>query len=113
MCRHSIMHHDAFSNPITCSMTIMPNRAAEHEGAHKGDRPLWACSVIRIVLAMIRHFLCCFQAKGQLQWSLPEGYQLQFDSLANELYIGGVYVRLFLKNPKFSLRAPKVCPTLM
>ena len=52
------------------------------------------------------------QARGQLQWGLPDGYQLQFDTLANELYIGGVYVRLFLKNPKFPLRAPKVTPLL-
>lgn len=48
------------------------------------------------------------QAQGALQWALPDGYKLQFEALANELYIGGVYVRLFLKNPTFPLHAPKV-----
>lgn len=30
-----------------------------------------------------------------------------FDSLRSELFVGGVYVRLYLKNPAFPLRAPK------
>ncbi|KAK9807966.1 hypothetical protein WJX73_008492 [Symbiochloris irregularis] len=47
------------------------------------------------------------QARGELQWTLPEGHQLQFEALANEMYVGGVYVRLFLKNPTFPLRSPK------
>lgn len=47
------------------------------------------------------------QACGAKEWALPEGFRVQFEGLAGELYIGGVYVRLFLKNPSFPLRNPK------
>jgi DnaJ family protein C protein 13 len=39
-------------------------------------------------------------------WSPPQGYALQYDSLRGEVFVGGVYVRLFLKNPKFAVRDP-------
>jgi DnaJ family protein C protein 13 len=39
-------------------------------------------------------------------WSPPASYQLQYDSLRGEVYVGGVYVRLFLKNPKYAVRDP-------
>lgn len=47
------------------------------------------------------------QAQGPFEWALPADFSIVFDSLKSELYIGGVYVRLFLKNPSFPLRAPK------
>ena len=48
------------------------------------------------------------QATGKLEWAPPEDYRIQFEGLSSELYVGGVYVRLFLKNPGFPLREPKV-----
>ena len=39
----------------------------------------------------------------------PEGFRIQFEGEQAELFIGGVYVRLFLKNSQFPLRHPKVC----
>ena len=48
------------------------------------------------------------QAQGKQNWSLPEGFKIQFEGEQAELFIGGVYVRLFLKNPQFPLRDPKV-----
>ena len=48
------------------------------------------------------------QAQGRRDWSLPEGFRIQFEGEQAELFIGGVYVRLFLKNPQFLLRDPKV-----
>ncbi len=48
------------------------------------------------------------QAQGRRDWSLPEGFRIQFEGEQAELFIGGVYVRLFLKNPQFPLRHPKV-----
>lgn len=47
------------------------------------------------------------QAEGRLEYSLPQGYSLQYSKLQGELYVGGVYVRLFLKNPRFPLRDPR------
>lgn len=42
-----------------------------------------------------------------MDWSLPSDFNLEHDELRGELYIGGVYVRLFMKNPKAALRRPK------
>ena len=48
------------------------------------------------------------QAQGKLDWSLPQGFRLHFEGLDGELYVGGVYVRRFLRQPGFALAAPKV-----
>ena len=48
------------------------------------------------------------QASGRLDWAAPEGFRIQFEGEQAELFIGGVYVRLFLKNSQFPLRHPKV-----
>lgn len=45
-------------------------------------------------------------AAGSYDWLPPTGYQLEYDSLRGEVYVGGVYVRLFLKNPKYAVRDP-------
>jgi len=39
-------------------------------------------------------------------WSPPANFGIQYEGLRGELYVGGVYVRLFLKNPKFAVRDP-------
>lgn len=48
------------------------------------------------------------QARGKREWALPEDFQLRFENEAAELFVGGVYVRLFLRDPRFPLRSPKV-----
>lgn len=48
------------------------------------------------------------QARGSFDWTPPEDFSIQFEGLDGELFIGGVYVRLFLRNPGFPLREPKV-----
>jgi DnaJ family protein C protein 13 len=45
-------------------------------------------------------------AAHSFDWAPPASYQLQYDSLRGEVYVGGVYVRLFLKNPKYAVRDP-------
>ena len=50
------------------------------------------------------------QAQGNLDWSLPESFHLHFEGLEGELYVGGVYLRRFLKQPGYALSAPKVTP---
>ena len=44
--------------------------------------------------------------KGGSLYSLPPGFQVKYKKLEDELYVGGVYVRLFLKEPTFSLHDP-------
>ena len=40
------------------------------------------------------------------RWDLEGGFRVKYAKLADELYIGGVYVRLFLKEPTYNLRDP-------
>ncbi len=47
------------------------------------------------------------QAAGQRDWSLPDSHQMQLEG-DKELYVGGVHVHIFLKDPHFPLRNPKV-----
>ena len=40
-------------------------------------------------------------------FELPRGFHMEYPELAQELYVGGIYIRLYLKDPKFPLRNPK------
>jgi hypothetical protein len=41
-----------------------------------------------------------------MRLDLPPAFRVRYEALANELYIGGVYVRIFLKQPTFELSNP-------
>lgn len=45
-------------------------------------------------------------AAGRYDWVLPPERALPYDALRGEVYVGGVYVRLFLKSPHYALRDP-------
>lgn len=45
-------------------------------------------------------------AAAAFEWALPATAAVQYDKLRGELYLGGAYVRLFLRNPKHPLRNP-------
>jgi len=47
------------------------------------------------------------QIKGTLNIPLKDEYKFHFQELDNEIFVGGVYVRLFMKQPEFPLRNPK------
>ena len=47
------------------------------------------------------------QAGGELDWALPQSHVMQIEG-DRELYVGGVHVHIFLKEPNFPLRNPKV-----
>ncbi|KAG2494521.1 hypothetical protein HYH03_007288 [Edaphochlamys debaryana] len=40
-------------------------------------------------------------------WALPPGAAVQYDQLRGELFVGGAYVRLFLRSPGAALRDPQ------
>jgi hypothetical protein len=47
---------------------------------------------------------------GSREWSVPEGFKMPYQhgtAGQGELFLGGCYVRIFLKNPQFPLRDPK------
>ena len=41
------------------------------------------------------------------EFALPRGFHMQYPELAQELFVGNIYIRLYLKEPKFVLRDPK------
>uniref|UniRef100_A0A7S2T2D5 J domain-containing protein n=1 Tax=Chloropicon primus TaxID=1764295 RepID=A0A7S2T2D5_9CHLO len=47
------------------------------------------------------------QMNGTLNIPLKDEYKFHFQELDNEIFVGGVYVRLFMKQPEFPLRNPK------
>lgn len=47
------------------------------------------------------------QLNGQLNIPLKDNYSFGFEELKNEIFIGGVYVRLFMEQPEHPLRNPK------
>lgn len=55
--------------------------------------------------------LLLLQAGGTLEWQLPDGFRMQYQELAGELMVGGVYVRLYLKDPRYPLRWEGTHPT--
>ena len=38
---------------------------------------------------------------------LDPAHQVEYSALDDEIYIGGIYVRLFLQNPQFDIRRPE------
>ncbi|GLC44152.1 hypothetical protein PLESTM_001561500 [Pleodorina starrii] len=57
-------------------------------------------------VAVLASELRARQAEGQYDWALPPGTAVQYDKLRGELFVGGAYVRLFLKSPQHPLRHP-------
>ena len=47
------------------------------------------------------------QAAGKREWSPPEGWHVEHEGLAGEMHVGGVYLRLYMRNPQYPLRHPK------
>lgn len=44
---------------------------------------------------------------GSFEWQLAGSYNFEYGRLKGELFVGGVYVRHFLKDPRFALRDPR------
>jgi hypothetical protein len=38
---------------------------------------------------------------------LDEEFEVEYETLDDEIYIGGIYVRLFLQNPNYKIRRPE------
>eukprot|EP00736_Rhodelphis_marinus_P013887 Rmarinus@m.27660 len=59
------------------------------------------------VINMAYQYLRARYDQPDLTWSVPDNYQVPFKQLEGEVSIGGIYVRLFLKDPTFQLRSPQ------
>jgi len=58
-------------------------------------------------LAVLAEGIRKSQARGEKTWTLPDSFVIHHMELQEELFVGGVYVRLFLKDPCFPLRKPQ------
>ncbi|KAL0040215.1 hypothetical protein WJX77_000548 [Trebouxia sp. C0004] len=82
--------------------------AALGEATETPER-LWTAAMRAATAEEVAHLALqahAAQAAGQRDWSLPESHQMQLEG-DKELYVGGVHVHIFLKDPHFPLRNPK------
>lgn len=90
-----------------------PGEAAVAALGQSSETPecVWNRSMQRAAAEEVAHLAATarmFQASsGALEWQLPNSFRLQYHELTDELAAGGVYVRLFLKDPRHPLRDPK------
>lgn len=95
----------AIGVPWAVKMTVHVLQAGS---SHDLDGSLPSLCEFFFGVAVLRGWWGVAQAGGRLEWALPEGFRIQFEGEQAELFIGGVYVRHFLKNSQFPLRHPKV-----
>ena len=71
---------------------------------------LWTASMRSHAAAEISHLASSArtqQSDGRYEWSPGEKYRLQHSGLEDKLYIGGVYIDMYLKDPAYRLRNPQ------
>jgi len=81
------------------------------DSIHENPELIWTPSTLaqlRTTTAALSDALLDRQRRDpDAPWGLSDDYRVEYDELRGEIQIGGVYVRLFLKNPGYVLRAPK------
>ena len=83
----------------------------QFDGLHENPELIWTVAT-REQLRATLDTMCAALLKNQAKdpayrVNIPEDYRVQYDELKGELELGGVYVRLFLKQPAWALRNPK------
>ena len=78
---------------------------------HETPELMWSSktrSSLRSWLANEKHKLSDSTLPGAFPaWTLPDNFTLKYPSIDGELRAAGVYVRVYLKDPKYALREPK------
>ncbi|GIL47629.1 hypothetical protein Vafri_4396, partial [Volvox africanus] len=88
--------------PPTVVLQALTQRVETPECIWDNEMACNAATQVTVLASQLR----ARQAEGQYDWALPPGAAVQYDKLRGELFVGGAYVRLFLKNPKHPLRNP-------
>jgi len=83
----------------------------QFDGIHENPELIWTVAT-REQFRSIMDTMCNGLLKNQLKdpsyrLDIPEDYRIEYDDIKGEVEIGGVYIRLFLKQPAWSLRNPK------
>lgn len=83
----------------------------QFEGTHENPELVWngdTRAQLRAALAAQSAALLAQHARApDALWALPDDYRVHYAALDGELVLGGVFVRLFLAQPAWALRAPK------
>ena len=71
---------------------------------------IWNCEMKKDVGEFIAKMTKAFYSKQKndpnIKWQVPESFQFKYKELENELYIGGVFIRVLNKNPTCPLNNP-------
>jgi len=83
----------------------------QFDGIHENPELIWTVAT-REQFRNTLDTMCNGLLKNQLKdpsykLDIPEDYRIEYDDIKGEVEIGGVYIRLFLKQPAWSLRNPK------
>jgi len=83
----------------------------QFDGIHENPELIWTVAT-REQFRNTMDTMCNGLLKNQLKdpsykLEIPEDYRIEYEDIKGEVEIGGVYVRLFLKQPAWSLRNPK------
>ncbi|KAH3758193.1 dnaJ protein subfamily C member 13 [Pelomyxa schiedti] len=81
------------------------------DAIHENPELIWNASTRTQLRDVIEKLSTEFVAKQLVnpheRWSITDDFQVKFDETKDELQIGGVFIRLFLKNPTWALSNPK------
>ncbi|KJE90900.1 DnaJ domain-containing protein RME-8 [Capsaspora owczarzaki ATCC 30864] len=81
------------------------------EGVHENPELIWnddARNKVKQFLVTTKAEIVAEQlANRDYTWRLPDDFEVVYSELQGELLVGGVYLRLFLKQPSWALRNPR------
>ncbi|CAG9764959.1 unnamed protein product [Ceutorhynchus assimilis] len=95
---------DAMRDSPETSMNMLESTHEHPELIWNEDAKNRVCSVISRLTDEHYNEQC---TNPSIQWKKPEGTGLANITSPNEVIIGGVYLRLFIENPAWTLRKPK------
>lgn len=82
------------------------------ESSHDNPDLIWNNGTRTEIRAFLekkcKEFYVRQKEKPTLKFSLPEDFKMEYEELKDEVVIGGVYIRNFLKQPTWPLSEPKV-----
>jgi hypothetical protein len=98
---------------------LLGDAVARFDGDHETPELIWDVTCrheLRVALAEMARGLAGLRTRlgpttagggDGVRWALPATFRVRYSVAEGELRVGGVYVRVFLKEPTFPLRDPK------
>ena len=82
---------------------------SQFDSEHETPEIIWTAHMRGQLRQVVEDFAAQWNEAlwNEEDWALPRNYHMEYPELTQELYVGGIYIRLFLKDPKFPLRDPK------